>query len=105
MHSSVHRIWRAFGTQPHRSETHKLSNDPLFAENVRDSVGLYMSPSKCALVLCVDKKSQIQARAYPALPPRRPGQVERFTQNNTLHSTTTLFAVLDVSISAVIGRC
>jgi len=28
--SSVGRIWRAFGLQPHRVETFKLSTDPLF---------------------------------------------------------------------------
>ena len=37
--SSVQRIWRAFGLQPHRSETFKLSTDPLFIEKLRDVVG------------------------------------------------------------------
>ena len=59
--STVHRIWRAFGLQPHRSETFKLSSDPLFVEKVRDIVGLYLDPPERALVLCVDEKSQIQA--------------------------------------------
>ena len=40
--STIHRIWRAFGLQPHRTETFKLSNDPLFVEKVRDIVGLYL---------------------------------------------------------------
>ena len=68
--TSVHRIWRALGLQPHRSETFKLSNDPLFVEKVRDIVGLYMAPPERALVLCVDEKSQIQAldRTQPLLP-------------------------------------
>jgi transposase len=56
--STVHRIWRAFGLQPHRVETFKLSSDPLFVEKVRDIVGLYLSPPERALVLCVDEKSQ-----------------------------------------------
>ena len=30
--SSVGRIWRAFGLQPHRVETFKLSTDPLFVD-------------------------------------------------------------------------
>lgn len=34
--SAVSRIWRAFGLQPHRQETFKLSRDPLFVEKVRD---------------------------------------------------------------------
>ena len=57
--STVHRIWQAFGLQPHRIETFKLSTDPLFVEKVRDIVGLYMTPPEKALVLCVDEKSQI----------------------------------------------
>ena len=62
--STIHRIWQAFGLQPHRSETFKLSSDPLFVEKVRDIVGLYLSPPERALVLCVDEKSQIQGE-YP----------------------------------------
>ncbi len=75
--STIHRIWRAFGLQPHRSETFKLSTDPLFVEKVRDIIGLYMAPPERALVLCVDEKSQIQAldRSQPLLP-MRPGQIE-----------------------------
>jgi transposase len=104
--STIHRIWRAFGLQPHRSETFKLSNDPLFVEKVRDIAGLDMSPPERALVLCVDEKSQIQAldRSQPLLP-MRPGQVERRTHDYTRHGTTSLFAALDIATGAVIGRC
>jgi hypothetical protein len=72
--SSVHRIWQAFSLQPHRSETFKLSTDPLFVDKVRDIVGLYLDPPDRALVLCIDEKSQIQAldRTQPLLP-MRPG--------------------------------
>ena len=78
--TAVSRIWRAFGLQPHRSKTFKLSKDPLFIDKVRDIVGLYLDPPDKALVLCVDEKSQIQAldRPQPVLP-MRPGQVERRT--------------------------
>jgi transposase len=104
--STIHRIWRAFGLQPHRTETFKLSNDPLFVEKVRDIVGLYMTPPDRALVLCVDEKSQIQAldRTQPLLP-MRPGQVERRTHDYTRHGTTSLFAALDIATGGVIGRC
>jgi transposase len=104
--STIHRIWRAFGLQPHRSETFKLSNDPLFVEKVRDIVGLYMSPPDRALVLCVDEKSQIQAldRTQPLLP-MRPGQIERRTHDYIRHGTTSLFAALDVATGSVIGHC
>ena len=104
--SAVVRIWRAFGLQPHRSETFKLSQDPLFIEKVRDVVGLYLNPPDRALVLCVDEKSQIQAldRSQPLLP-MRPGQVERRTHDYVRHGTTSLFAALDVKTGEVLGRC
>jgi transposase-like protein len=84
--STIHRIWKAFNLQPHRTETFKLSTDPLFVEKVRDIVGLYLSPPERALILCVDEKSQIQAldRSQPLLPMRpgmRPGQIERRTHD------------------------
>src|SRR5262245_27994697 len=103
--SAVHRIWRAFALQPHRTETFKLSADPLFIEKVRDIVGLYLQPPNRALVLCVDEKSQIHAldRTQP-LVPMRPGQVERRTHDDTRHGTTSLFAALDVKTGAVIGQ-
>src|SRR3954449_3608679 len=104
--STVQRIWKAFALQPHRTETFKLSTDPLFVEKVRDIVGLYLSPPERALVLCVDEKSQIQAldRTQPMLP-MRPGQVERRTHDYKRHGTTSLFAALDVKTGAVIGEC
>ena len=104
--SAISRIWRAFALQPHRTETFKLSRDPLFIDKVRDIVGLYMNPPDRALVLCVDEKSQIQAldRTQPILP-MRPGQVERRTHDYTRHGTTSLFAALDVKTGCVIGQC
>jgi transposase len=89
--STIHRIWKAFNLQPHRTETFKLSTDPLFVEKVRDIVGLYLSPPERALVLCVDENSQIQAldRSQPLLP-MRPGQIERRTHDYTRHGTLAL---------------
>src|SRR5262245_19073305 len=103
--STVNRIWRAFARQPHRTETFKLSKDPLFIEKVRDIVGLYLNPPDRALVLCVDEKSQIQAldRTQPLLP-MRPGQVERRTHDYIRHGTTSLFAVLDAKSGKIIGQ-
>jgi transposase len=93
---TIGRIWRAFGLQPHLTESFKLSPDPLFIEKVRDVVGLYLSPSANAVVLWVDEKSQMQAleRSQPLLP-MRPGQVERHTHDYKRHGTTTLFAALN----------
>ncbi len=103
--STVHRIWRAFGLQPHRVETFKLSTDPLFVEKVRDIVGLYLSPPERAIVLCVDEKSQVQAldRTQPLLP-MRPGQAERRTHDYKRHGTTSLFAALDVMAGTIVGK-
>ena len=99
--STVQRIWRAFGLQPHRAETFKLSTDPDFVAKVRDVVGLYMAPPDRAIVLCVDEKTQIQAldRSQPMLP-MRPGQPERRSHDYTRHGTTSLFAALDVATGA-----
>jgi transposase len=104
--TSVHRIWKAFQLQPHRSETFKLSKDPQFVEKVRDIVGLYLNPPVNAVVLCVDEKSQIQAldRTQPLLP-MRPGQIERRTHDYARHGTTTLFAALNAATGEVIGEC
>ena len=104
--STVHRIWRAFGLQPHRVETFKLSSDPLFVEKVRDIVGLYLAPPERAVVLCVDEKSQVQAldRTQPLLP-MRPGQAERRTHDYKRNGTTSLFAALDVKAGTIIGKC
>jgi len=104
--SAVSRIWRAFALQPHRSETFKLSRDPLFIEKVRDIVGLYLNPPERALVLCVDEKAQIQAldRTQPLLP-MRPGQIERRTHDYERHGTTSLFAALEMASGRIIGEC
>jgi transposase len=102
---TVNRIWRAFGLQPHRTDTFKLSNDPQLVEKVRDIVGLYLNPPERALVLCADEKAQIQAldRSQPILP-MRPGQPERRTHDYRRHGTTSLFAALDVATGKVIGE-
>ena len=104
--SAVSRIWRAFALQPHRTETFKLSRDPLFIEKVRDIVGLYLHPPDKALVLCVDEKTQIQAldRSQPLLP-MRTGQPERRAHDYVRHGTTSLFAALNVKSGAVLGQC
>jgi len=102
---TISRIWHAFGLQPHRSETFKLSPDPLLIEKVRDIVGLYLNPPEHAVVFCVDEKSQIQAldRTQPLLP-IRPGQAERRTHDYKRNGTTSLFAALELKSSRVIGQ-
>jgi transposase len=104
--SSVQRIWRAHGLQPHRMRQFKLSNDPHFAAKLRDVVGLYVDPPAHAIVLSVDEKSQIQAldRTQPGLP-LKPGRCGTMTHDYKRHGTTTLFAALDVLDGKIIGRC
>ena len=102
---TISRIWHAFGLQPHRTDTFKLSPDPLLIDKVRDIVGLYMNPPDHALVLCVDEKTQIQAleRSQPLLP-MRPGQLERRTHDYRRHGTTSLFAALELKTNQVIAQ-
>jgi transposase len=102
--SAVLRIWRAFGLQPHRVESWKLSRDPQFIEKIRDVVGLYLDPPERAVVLCVDEKSQIQAldRTAPILP-MLPGTPERATHDYRRAGTSSLFAALDITTGKVIG--
>ena len=104
--STVHRIWHAFGLQPHRQKHFKLSTDPFFVEKVRDIVGLYLNPPENAVVLCVDEKSQIQAleRSQPILPIGL-GYVEGVTHDYLRHGTRTLFAALDRAQGKVITQC
>jgi transposase len=96
--SAVLRIWKAFGLQPHRRQTWKLSRDPQFIEKVRDVVGLYLNPPERAVVLCVDEKSQIQAldRTAPILP-MLPGTPERATHDYKRSGTSSLYAALDIT--------
>jgi transposase len=102
---TISRIWHAFGLQPHRTDTFKLSPDPQLIEKVRDIVGLYMNPPEHAVVFCVDEKSQIQAldRTQPLLP-MQPGQWERGTHDYKRNGTTSLFAALELGTHRVIGQ-
>ena len=103
--SSVQRIWRAHGLEPHRMRQFKLSKDPNFVEKLRDVVGLYVDPPAHAIVLSLDEKSQIQAldRTQPGLPLKK-GRAGTMTHDYKRHGTTTLFAALNVLDGTVIGR-
>src|SRR5450631_1827321 len=104
--SSVQRIWRAHGLQPHRVRQFKLSNDPQFAAKLHEIVGLYVDPPDHAIVLSIDEKSQIQAldRTQPGLPMKK-GRAGTMTHDYKRHGVTTLFAALDVLEGKVIGQC
>src|ERR1700733_15263841 len=104
--SSVQRIWRRHGLQPHRMHLFKLSNDPQFASKLREIVGLYVEPPAHAVVLSIDEKSQIQAldRTQPGLPLKK-GRCGTMTHDYIRNGTTTLFAALNVLEGNVIGRC
>ncbi len=102
--NAILRIWQAFGLQPHRCETFKLSKDPLFVDKIHDVVGLYLNPPERAVVLCVDEKSQIQAldRTAPILP-MLPGTPQRATHDYKRHGTSSLYAALDLTSGKVIS--
>jgi transposase len=102
--TAISKIWRAFGLQPHRAESFKLSTDPQFIEKVRDIVGLYLDPPERAVVLCTDEKSQIQVlNRYQPILPMMPGTPERRSHDYVRHGTTSLFAALDMATGKVIG--
>ena len=102
--TTVSRVWRAFGLAPHKTETWKLSKDPLFVDKVRDVVGLYLHPPERALVLCVDEKTQIQAldRTQPVFP-MLPGSPARASHDYVRNGTSSLYAALDITTGKVIG--
>ena len=104
--STVQRVWKAFGLQPHRQKHFKISTDPFFVEKVRDVVGLYLNPPDHAIVLGVDEKTQVQAldRTQPLLPLGL-GYVEGVTHDYVRHGTTTLFAALDLASGRVLTQC
>lgn len=106
--NAIYRILKTFGLKPHLQDTFKLLTDPFFVEKVRDVVGLCVNPPEHtrAIVLCVDKKSQVRAveRTQPPQP-LRPGQPERRTHDYVRHGTTSLFATLKVATGKVIGQC
>src|SRR4026209_69615 len=104
--SSVQRIWRALGLQPHRVKQFKLSTDPQFVDKLRDIVGPHVDTPAHAVVLSVDEKSQIQAldRTQPGLPMKK-GRAGTMTHDYKRHGTTTLFAALNILDGTVIGRC
>jgi len=104
--SSVQRIWRKHGLQPHRMRQFKLSNDPKFASKLREIVGLYVDPPAHTVVLSIDEKSQIQAldRTQPGLPMKK-GRCGTMTHDYKRHGTTTLFAALNVLNGKVIAFC
>ncbi len=102
--STIGRIWQAFDLKPHRADTFKLSNDPLFVEKVYDICGLYLNPPEAAVVLSVDEKSQVQAlaRSQPAFP-MMPGMPEKRTHDYLRHGTTSLFAAFNTADGTVIS--
>jgi transposase len=102
---TIARIWQTFGLKPWQTDTFKISDDPLFIEEVRDIVGLYLDPPTKAVALCVDEKTSIQAldRTQPTFP-MRPGLPERRTHDYRRYGVTDLFAALNVATGEVITQ-
>ena len=101
----MQHIWRSFGLQPWRTETFKVSPDPLLIDKIRDIVGIYLNPPRNAVVFSVDEKPQIQAleRTAPVLP-MLPGVPERRSFDYERHGTTDLFAALNIANGKIISK-
>ena len=102
--STVQRIWRKHGVQPHRLERHMVSNDPDFETKAADVIGLYLNPPAHAAVFCVDEKTAIQAldrkdRMLPLSPGRAESHGFEYKRNGTL----SLFAALNTATGEVLG--
>lgn len=91
--ASVLRIWHAFGLQPRRTETFKITPDLFLIDKIRDVVGLYLAPPANAVVFAMDEKPQIQALERTAqVLPMIPGVPERRSLDYVRHGTVDLFA-------------
>ena len=101
--SAVLRIWKAFGLQPHRQETWKLSKDPQFIDKVRDVVGLYLDPPERAIVLCVDEVTDPGLGSHRADPADAARHPQRATHDYKRAGTSSLYAALDLATGKVIG--
>lgn len=104
--SSITRLWRRHGLQPHRLDSYVASPDPDFETKATAILGLYLNPPAHAVVLCIDEKSHIQAldRTQPVLP-LRPRQPERHSFEYLRHGTVSLYAALEVASGQVRGQC
>ena len=100
--SSVSRVWRDFGIQPHRVRGYMASDDPEFEEKAADIIGLYLKPPLNAAVFCVDEKSAIQA--LDRLDPVLPGRAERHGFEYFRHGTLSLYAALNTRTGDVLAK-
>jgi transposase len=102
--SSVYRVWRAFGLDPHKVEYFTISTDPHLVDKVHDVVGLYLDPPAGALVLSVDEKPGIQATERVApVAPMTPGTRERRSYDYLRHGTIDLFAAFNTATGTVLS--
>jgi transposase len=103
--STVSRVWRQFGLQPHRSRSYMASDDQAFEDKAADIIGLYLKPPAHAAVFCVDEKSAIQAldRLDPVLP-LSPGRAERHGFEYYRHGTLSLYGALNTQTGEVLAK-
>ena len=104
-HTTVYRVWRQFGIQPHRLRRYMASDDPQFEEKAADVIGLYLNPPEHGAVFSLDEKSAIQAldRLDPVLP-LSPGRAERHGFEYYRHGTLSLYAALNTRTGQVLGK-
>jgi transposase len=90
--STVSRVWRQFGFQPHRSRSYMASNDPEFEAKAADIIGLYLKPPLHAAVFSLTRRVlskllTVWIRYCPFLLAAPSGMVSSITAMEPFHST------------------
>lgn len=104
--SQAHEILARAAIKPHLTEYWIMSDfsRPEFEERCSKVCGLYVDPPENVLVISLDEKTGIQAKAptKPDLPPA-PGRPARREHEYTRNGTQCLFAALKVHHGEVLG--
>ena len=97
--SQAHVILQRAEIKPHRTEYWMMTDysRPEFEERLGEICGLYIDPPENVLVVSIDEKTGIQAKA-PTKPdqPPQPGKPARREHEYTRNGTQCLFACLNV---------
>jgi transposase len=101
--SRLQELLKGFDLKPHQSKMWCFSNDPEYEEKKADVVGLYLDPPKNAFVVCIDEKTQIQAKSRKVIPIKK-GYTEKHDCRYKRNGTVDLFAAFRVHDGKVIGK-
>jgi transposase len=103
--STISRIWRTFGLQPHRMVTFQPSSDRRFSDSVRGVVGLYLDPPERVVALCAVMPGTTPAgpAAVPLVPRPAGAPAQRPGEGVRAGGVTDLLASLKAGAEAVPG--